>query len=218
VITEDGPADHPHQRGIYWAWRRIMVDGVRVADGWVGDKLSLDVTRLAALDRSDGSAQLDARVRWRVPLDGVPVDIVEENSRILVFPATGAGRRVAIEVRLRGLRSGVAIAGTDDEKGYGGLSMRFANAAAMQVAGDGRLLRATVASMGAGQSLEFSWPAMASPWPARVTARCSVDGQPWTRWVLRQEPSMQNCAYPGSVPVALPVDRELVLVLELDIG
>ena len=32
VITEDAPVDHLHQRGVYWAWRRILVDGDRVAD------------------------------------------------------------------------------------------------------------------------------------------------------------------------------------------
>ncbi len=209
VITEDAPVDHLHQRGVYWAWRRILVDGARVADGWVGDQLSLEVTRRAALDRPDGSAQAEARVLWRVPLGGALVEIVEENSRIRVFPVAGGHRRVDVEVRLRALRGGVAIAGTDDEKGYGGLSMRFANGPQVQLAGDGRVLRATPAGIEAGESVEFSWPALSPPWPARVTARCTVDGRPWTRWVLRQEPSMQNCAYPGSSPVELPTDRDL---------
>jgi hypothetical protein len=217
VITEDAPVDHLHQRGVYWAWRRILVDGARVADGWVGDQLSLEVTRRAALDRADGSAQVDVRLLWRVPLAGAPVEIVEENSRIRVFPLADGHRRVDLEVRLRALRRGVSIAGTDDEKGYGGLSLRFANGPRVQLEGDGRVLRATTASIEAGESVEFSWPALAPPWPARVTARCAVDGRPWTRWVLRQEPSMQNCAYPGSSPVELPTDRDLVLAVTLDI-
>jgi hypothetical protein len=217
VITEDAPVDHLHQRGVYWAWRRILVDGERVADGWVGEDLSLEVTRRLALDRSDGSAQVEARVLWRVPLGGALVEIVEENSRIRVFPVADGRRRVDLEVRLRALRRGVAIAGTDDEKGYGGLSLRFAHGPQVQLAGDGRELRATSAGIEAGQSVEFSWPALAPPWPSRVTARCTVDGQPWTRWVLRQEPSMQNCAYPGSSPVELPTDRDLVLAVTLDI-
>lgn len=217
VITEDAPADHLHQRGVYWAWRRILVDGVRVADGWVGDRLTLEVTRRVALDRSDGSAQVEARALWRVPLGGETAAIVEENSSIRVFPVAGGHRRVDVEVRLRALRRGVAIAGTDDEKGYGGLSMRFAHGPEVQLAGDGRVLHATPAGMEAGKSVEFTWPARSPPWPARVTARCTVDGRPWTRWVLRQEPSMQNCAYPGAGPVELPTDRDLVLAVTLDI-
>jgi len=218
VITEDAPVDHLHQRGVYWAWRRILVDGVRVADGWVGDGLAFEVTRRAALDRSDGSAQVDARLFWRVSLAGQPADIVAENSRIRVYPLVDGRRRVDIEVRLRALRRGVAIAGTDDEKGYGGISLRFGNGALVQLTGDGRELLATPAGIEAGESVEFSWPALSLPWPARVTARCTVDGRPWTRWVLRQEPSMQNCAYPGSSPVDLSTDRDLVLGVTLDIG
>jgi hypothetical protein len=217
VITEDAPVDHLHQRGVYWAWRRVLVEGARVADGWVGDQLSLEVTRRAALDRSDGSALVDVRMLWRVPVGGALVAIVEENSRIRVFPVAGGHRRVDLEVRLRALRRGVAIAGTDDEKGYGGVSMRFGNGPQVQLAGDGRVLRATPAGIEAGESVQFSWPGLPPPWPARVTARCTVDGLPWTRWVLRQEPSMQNCAYPGSSPVELPTDRDLVLAVTLDI-
>ena len=217
ILTEDAPVDHLHQRGVYWAWRRILVEGDRVADGWVGDGLSLEVTRRMALDRSDGSAQVETRVLWRVPLGGALVEIVEENSRIRVFPVAGGQRRIDLEVRLRALRRGVAIAGTDDEKGYGGLSMRFANGPQVQLAGDGRVLRATPAGLEAGESVEFSWPALPPPWPARVTARCTVDGRPWTRWVLRQEPSMQNCAYPGSSPVELPTGKDLVLSVTLDL-
>ncbi len=138
---------------------------------------------------------------WRVPLDGAPVAIVEENSRIRVFPVAGGHRRVDVEVRLRALRRGVAIAGTDDEKGYGGLSMRFANGPQVQLAGDGRVLRATPAGIEAGESVEFQLArAVAARGPLASTRRCTVDGRPWTRWVLRQEPSMQNCAFPGSQP------------------
>jgi hypothetical protein len=218
VITEDGPPDHPHQRGVYWAWRRILIDGVRVADGWVGEGLSFEVTRRMALDRTDGSAQIDARLLWRVPLAGQPTDVVAESSRITVYPLVDGLRRVDLEVRLRALRRGVAIAGTDDEKGYGGISLRFGNGSLVQLAGDGRELLATPAAMDAGASVEFRWPALPAPWPARVAARCTVDGRPWTRWVLRQEPSMQNCAYPGSSPVELPTDRDLVLAVTLDIA
>jgi len=30
ILTEDAPADHVHHRGVFWAWRRILVDGVDV--------------------------------------------------------------------------------------------------------------------------------------------------------------------------------------------
>jgi hypothetical protein len=218
VLTEDAPADHLHQRGVFWAWRRILVDGVAVADGWVGSRLLLDVDRPIVRERQDGSVQIDVNVLWRAPVDGRIAPIIEENSTIRVLPVAEGRRRVVIDVRLRGLRSGVAIAGTDDEKGYGGLSIRLANADIVELESGGRTLRATQAGMDAGASVSFSWPTVPPPWPARVIASCTVDGQPWTRWVLRQEPSMQNCAFPGSGLAELPTDRPSHLSMTLDIS
>ncbi len=218
VITEDAPADHLHHRGLFWAWRRILVDGVRVADGWVGQGLELDVTETTVSELPDGSAQIDVLVLWRVQLDGRATAIVEENSRIRAYPTHGGRRRVEVEVRLRGLRGGVEIAGTDDEKGYGGPSIRFGNSERVVIHGDGRELHATPAAIEAGDAIDFSWPSLPAPWPERVRVACEVDGRPWPHWVLRQEPSMQNCAFPGARPVGVPVGDELRLRLLLDLG
>jgi hypothetical protein len=217
-LTEDAPADHVHHRGVFWAWRRILVDGAQVADGWVGDRLELEVGAPAVQEWPDGSAQVDVRVVWRAPLDGRLAALVEERSTIRAFPVVAGRRKVEVELRLAGLRSGVQIAGTDDEKGYGGVSLRFANAPIMRLEGDGRALRATPAGLDAGRIVAFLWPTVPAPWPARIVANCRVDGRDWTHWVLRQEPSMQNCAFPGSRPVALAPGHPVLLAMTLDIG
>jgi hypothetical protein len=121
-------------------------------------------------------------------------------------------------MRLRGLRAGVAIAGTDDEKGYGGPSIRFGHSERISIRGDGRALKATLAAVDAGEVLDFQWPSLAPPWPARVGATCSVDGRAWTRWVLRQEASMQNCAFPGRVISELRTDSYRTIRMVLDVG
>lgn len=215
VITEDAPADHVHQRGIFWAWRRILVDGVKVADGWVGDNLVLEVASPTVTSHEDGSAQIDAQVRWIVPVNGRPTPIIEENSSIRAYPVADGARRIDVSVGLRALRDGVALAGTDDEKGYGGLSFRVANPQQAQIESDGRVLHATVAGMQTGDSVVFNWRTPPPPWPARIAASCQVDGHAWTRWVLRQEPSMQNCAFPGAAPTAVPRDGVMRLGLSL---
>lgn len=215
IVTEDAPADHVHHRGIFWAWRRILVDGVPVADGWVGKGLVLEAGRPGVMLLPDGSARIEARLRWRVTLDGESVPIVEENSAIRAWPVSAGVRRVDVTVRLRALRPGVELAGTDDGKGYGGLSIRFANPQFVRIESGGRELLAVVDGMDAGPDVGFAWPTLGPPWPARIDVTCSVDGQPWTRWVLRQEPSMQNCAYPGRVPVALPTGEDRVLEASL---
>jgi hypothetical protein len=217
VITEDAPPDHPHHRGVFWAWRRILVDDVQVADSWVGTGIVQTVDRSSTSQLPDGSAEIDVRVLWTVQIDGAATALIEENSTIRAFPVTDGRRRLELLIRLRALRAGVAIAGTNYDKGYGGLSLRFANTEKMSIMAGGRPVHATVAGMEAGPEVEFLWPSLPTPWPPRVMASCSVNGRPWTYWVLRQEPSMQNCAFPGSSAVAVPLQNSLELAATLHI-
>lgn len=217
VITEDAPPDHLHQRGVYWAWRRILVDGVRVADGWVGDKVAMAVASPTARAWPDGSMQVDARATWRVPVHGVETAIIEESSSIRTYPLNEGRRRIVLEVRLRALRGGVQLAGTDDEKGYGGVSLRLGHAEQLDFLGDGRALQPLVAAVRAGEEVTFLWPAPASGWPGSIRARCRVNDQPWSSWVLRREPSMQNCAFPGRDPVTVPQDQPLRIEVALEL-
>ena len=34
ALTEDFPIDHLYHRGIFWAWRRILINGQQISDGW----------------------------------------------------------------------------------------------------------------------------------------------------------------------------------------
>jgi len=215
VITEDGPADHPHQRGVFWAWRRIIIDGVRVADGWVGERLMLEVGRPEVREWPDGSAQIEVDVRWLAPVNALVSPIIEERSSIRAYPVSEGRRRLEIVVSLRALRPGVQLAGSDDDKGYGGVSVRLAHADRMRISSGGHELRATSAAMQTGPLVEFLWPDATPPWPARITATCKVDGRSWASWVLRQEPSMQNCAFPGSTPVSVPTRHSLSIAQTL---
>jgi hypothetical protein len=211
ILTEDAPVDHLHQRGIFWAWRRVLVDGVPVADGWVGRQFELQAGEPRVTRHADGSVEIHARVRWIVPTDGKASAIIEESSTIRAFPLVGAARRIDLDTRLIALRPGVALAGTDDEKGYGGPSFRLRDASALILRSDGRELRATVARMVTGPTVDFAWRDGSRLHGASISIACRVDDQPWTEWVLRQEPSMQNCAFPGRTPVAVPTDRALHL-------
>ena len=217
VLTEDGPQDHLHQRGWYWAWRRIMVDGVRVADGWVGDKVVMEVAAPTSRAWPDGSMQIDTHATWHVPVQGVQAAIIEESSSIRAWPLSGGQRRIVVDVRLRALRSGIQLAGTDDEKGYGGMSLRFAHSELLEFLSDGQALRPLVAAVRTGEEVTLRWPAPMPGWPSVIQARCRVNEQPWQSWVLRREPSMQNCAFPGREPVSVPQDRPLRLEVALEL-
>lgn len=216
-LTEDGPVDHPHQRGLFWAWRRILVDGAVVADSWTGRNFALiDDHAREARSAGDGST-LDAHVRWRVGLDGRDVDLVAERLRVQVLRATRTQRRLHLRVELQALRAGVALAGSDDEKGYGGPSIRLVDTPALQFSRAGQRLQPAVGPVVTGERVDFAWPPDELGAARRVSIRCRVDGKPWRSWVLRSEPSMQNCAFPGRTPYPLPTDRPLRIELWIEI-
>ena len=211
VLTEDAPSDHVHQRGAYWAWRRILVDGREAADGWVGRDLTLRVDFPQVSMLGDGSAAISATAVWLVPVEGVPTAVMRETSRIRAYPLDDGTRRIELEVQLMALRPGIALGGTDDDKGYGGLSFRLRDAERVVLRSGAQELHATVARMATGPAVRFTWQGGSPLVTAEVAIECRVDGRPWTEWVLRQEPSMQNCAFPGRVPVTIPTDHELRL-------
>ncbi len=211
VLTEDAPPDHLHQRGIYWAWRRILFQGVPVADGWVGRDLTLQLSEPRFEALADGAGRLHTRAIWRVPQPQGGLNLIEENATIDVSVPRPDEYHVDIEIRLRALQAGVALAGTDDDKGYGGFSVRLPEAERLEFTSHGAALQARVSAVETGATVEFSWPDGARSSGLRVEMACSVDGRPWHRWILRREPSMQNCAFPGRTPVAIPIDRPLQL-------
>lgn len=215
VLTEDAPPDHPHQRGVYWAWRRILFQGLPAADGWVGRDLTLQLSEPRFESLADGAGRLHTRAIWRVQQPQGTLDLIEESTTIDVSAPRPDEFQVVVEIRLRALRSGVELAGTDDDKGYGGFSVRLPEAERLDFMSDGVALQARVAAVETGAKVEFSWPGEARSSGLRVEMACAVDGRPWRQWVLRREPSMQNCAFPGRTPVAIPTDRPLHLSASL---
>ena len=61
TLTEEFPSDHLYQRGIYWAWHQIYINGKSAGDGWVMENIMQDVTDVN-LASKNGSALPRKRV------------------------------------------------------------------------------------------------------------------------------------------------------------
>ncbi|MCI3135610.1 hypothetical protein [Phenylobacterium aquaticum] len=57
----------------------------------------------------------------------------------------------------------------------------------------------------------FSWANEAGLPAWALGLACKAQGKPITQWILRNTPSMQNCAFPGRAPFTLTKDTPLHL-------
>lgn len=121
VLTRDWPVDHPHHRGIYWAWPEVDF-GTDRGDLHALQRVFARPTGRLNLESGPTFAQVDAENLWLWE-DRDP--IVRERAVIRAYPATPPGRIVDLEFHFVGLKDGVTIArrGTSN---YGGLNLRLA--------------------------------------------------------------------------------------------
>ncbi|WP_167608274.1 DUF6807 family protein [Maribellus sediminis] len=214
VLTEDAPSDHPYHRGIFWAWRQILINGEKVADQWELDHFSNEILEFELMKRQNGNIVLKNEVNWlsdRWKKLGKEEPFVSEFTKMEIWPASGNVRRIDFQINLKALVKGVQIGGSDDEKGYGGFSVRM-------------VLPDDVVFTGPNGAVEPMNEAVSSPGYINVSGNIDNDksggivivdhpdnpGYPQS-WILRQKNSMQNAAWPGRQPVDLSTEEPLVL-------
>jgi len=122
-LTRDWSLDHPHHRGIYWAWPEVDYRGER-GDLHALQRVFARPTGKYSLTHGAAFAQITAENLWRWD-DREP--IVREQTVIRAYRADRRGRCIDLEFKFTALDEEVAIArrGTDQ---YGGcLNIRFAD-------------------------------------------------------------------------------------------
>lgn len=118
TVTDDGPADHKHHRGLFWAWPRVEQNGVQ-GDTWLGKNATHRFDRIVEKKASAAEALLQVEHTWL--LDGKPA--MKETVTFQALPS----HRMHVSLQLEALQAGVRIAGAPEQnKGYGGFSARFA--------------------------------------------------------------------------------------------
>ncbi len=121
VLTQDYSPDHPHHRGLYWAWPEVS---------WKGEKRDLHAlqgvyARPVRIDRkniTNGCAVLVAENVWKW---GDTEPIVSERVTIIVPHAEqGRPRTIDFTLRFQALAEGVTLA-RRGQTHYGGFNMRL---------------------------------------------------------------------------------------------
>ena len=85
ALVEDRPGDHPHQRGVWWAWMKVQSGGKTVADGWYMKGLSYFVRQKAFLGDAEGGGTLTVDVDWMVNSGPEIVYVATETTKVTVL-------------------------------------------------------------------------------------------------------------------------------------
>ena len=128
VLTVDWPVDHPHHRGIYWAWPEVDY-GTNRGDLHALQKVFARPTGKVRLQNGPGFAEVEAESLWQWD-DREP--IVREQAIIRAYRATARGRVVDLAFQFVALKDGITLARRGTDK-YGGLSLRMATPASQGI-------------------------------------------------------------------------------------
>jgi Methane oxygenase PmoA len=121
-LTRDWSIDHPHHRGIYWAWPEVDWRGQR------GDLHALQHVFAKPIGKCTAAsgpvfAQLEAENVWQWE-NGE--SLVHERAVIRAYRATENGRVVDLEFQFAAMHDTVLLARRETDK-YGGLNLRLAS-------------------------------------------------------------------------------------------
>ncbi|MCC9604175.1 PmoA family protein [Stieleria sp. JC731] len=203
-LTEDFPKDHLHHRGLFWAWHQLTVHGHPIGDGWMIERFNWDVKECESVDRSNNAAGLNLLVHWTSPdfKKGEQPVVVEETA-LTFFPDQENLRQIDFDVQLKATSAGTRIGGSNDDKGYGGFSLR------VKMPDDLRFASQNGPEVPAYATVAASpWMTMRGSFNSAKQSSITVLTHPVSvgypqPWILRSKRSMQNPVWPGQHPVEL---------------
>ena len=211
ALTEDKPGDHPHQRGVWWAWMKVQADGKTVADGWYMKGLSYFVREKRFLGDAEGGGTLTVQVDWMVNSGPELAYVARETTKVTVRPLKAGTRRVEFDTTIASRIDALGLGGSEDDRGFGGFSIRLVDPEHLTFSSGGKTIVPNGAALDAGASMGFAWSGGSNSPAWSVGLACKANGQAVKRWMLYNDRSMQNCVFPGRAPLVLRKDQTLRL-------
>lgn len=210
VLTDDFNRDHPHHRGIFWAWEVVTANG-KTDDVWTVKGFKQKFVRWVARENDGPRARLAVENGW---YDG-DRKFVKEDVEILTQRASKTQRMLDFTLRFEALEQPVVIVGTPDlQKGYGGFAFRTA-------ARDGGAAQTLIrtdkgVSEKDGVMSRHPWAEIAGSFKGteagvRIEDNPSNPGYPANGWLMRHSFALLNVSYPGLEPVTLEPGKPLTL-------
>jgi len=212
TLTEEFPSDHPHHRGIFWAWHQIYMNNQSLGDSWIRENISQEVVDIK-MNGNKSSAELNLIVLWKSSLFENGKPFIQEHTTIIMHQLKNEIRAIDFEIDLRALIPGISIGGSKDEKGYGGFCARIKHPLTLTFTSVKGPVLANINQVKAGPWMDFSIPSGKKDEVNGITILCHPGTPNYpAAWILRNtEASMQNIVFPGRERIDLSTDKSTVL-------
>jgi len=213
IITENAPADHPHHRGVFWAWHQILIDGKSIGDSWELKDFLIDVKSVEFKRVELGNGVLETIALWQSSAwkNGEEA-FLQETTKYTFSTQNGNYRTIRFDIELKSLVDDLKLGGSDDEKGYGGFSVRMKLPEDIRFIGEHGTVEPQNTAIGDGDYINITGSVGKNGKRGGIVIYAHPGNQttPQT-WILRKKNSMQNAVFPGRVPVELKKDVPLKL-------
>ncbi len=183
-----------------------MLNDKEIADGWICENISWKPVKLK-IKKKEEFVMLQSEMLWKSVLQhNKSKAIVKENTKITVYKSTAQYRAIDFDIQLFALVDNLKIGGSDDDKGYGGFSLRLKLPKDISFVSKNKEVMPQETAVEAGPSMNFrgSFDNETSPKTGVVVFCNPSNPGPQQQWILRKKTSMQNIPYPGRTPIALP--------------
>ena len=210
LLTDDFNKDHPHHRGIFWAWEVVTFDG-KTDDVWTVKGFRQRFVRWKARETNGPEARLSVENGWY----SGERKFVKEDVEILAHPVANDRRVLDFTLSFEATDKPVTIVGTpDSRKGYGGFAFRTAPR-------DGGATKTAIrtdegVSEKDGVMARHPWAEIVGSYQGkkesvRIEDDASNPGYPKNGWLMRHSFALLNVSYPGLEPITLQPGKPLVL-------
>jgi hypothetical protein len=207
VITEDFPEDHLHHRGIFWAWHQVLIDGKKICDPWDIKNFRQTVRDIEFRLTERRNGELKYTSYWFTN-DQTDDPFMRIKTKVTVHPRKMRYRQIDFKLEIQPLEEGLSLGGSDNVKGYGGFSFRLkTNEKTKFFNASGNQITPRNTAIDGGNYVNIINPLQ----KRGVVIYQSPSNPEISGWILRQDNSAQNCAWPGRQPVSLAVDKPVTL-------
>jgi len=214
TITEDFPKDHPHHRGIFWAWHQLYVGEERLADPWDCEGIEWKVTDVKT-NIKNHTGNIKSTVHWIIKTEGSRFynqPVLKEDVSI-TYKKLQIYYELDFTINFTALVDSLKFGGSKDSKGYGGFSARFKLPPDLKFFHKNMEITPLQTPVDCG-----GWVEIIGKNPQDIHRKmiaiimCEPEKLPsFQGWILRKRGSIQNAAFPGKNPILLLKGRPLVM-------